>query len=228
MENQEKHLQELRGEIKSVEQRARDLQIATPEDYEGAGDILKEAKSFQKKVNDWFDPLVKNAHRAWKSLTEKRAETLQPATNVERILKDKMLEYNRKKAEEARKEQERLQAEAEAKARRERERLMKRAETLKTEEKRQQALQEAEQVQTVQVTVESEAPKQEGVVIKKTWKAKVVDQKQVIKSALEGTIPITMIVIDQSALNKFAQMTKGEINVPGVKFYQEESMTVKA
>ena len=89
----------------------------------------------------------------------------------------------------------------------------------------QMAQAEAEQAQSIAeaVQVVPEDTKADGISVRRKWKARVVKEYQV-PIAVAG---ITIRPIDQSALNKLAAISKGQLECPGVEFYQEETTAVR-
>jgi len=213
---------ELRQELSPVITKADSIQIYNADDYEFAAGFLKEVKGAQKKVADFWAPLKKKAHEAWKGLTAKEAEMLQPLQNAENTVKNKILSFQREEEKKRLEEQRRLQAEAEQKARLERERLIKEAEKLKSPELKAQRMAEADLVEAPVVTVQKETPKVAGISTRKIWKAEVLDKREFILAALSDDNLLGFISIDLSALNRVAGATKGAIKYPGIRFYEEE------
>lgn len=224
VELEAKELQAVEQEINPVLLQAGSLAVTNAEQYQGAADFLKQLKDAQKRVTDFFSPIKKKAHEAWKSITAKESEVLTPLKNAESTVKNKMLTYQRQEEEKRQAEQRRLQAEADARARKEQERLMKKAEQMKTPEKQEEYRQAAEEVQAPVVAVQSEAPKVAGISTRKTWKAEVTDKKAFVEAALKDDNLLAFLEIDMSKMNKLAAATKGQISYPGIKFFEETSM----
>ena len=112
----------------------------------------------------------------------------------------------------------RLQAIEDERARKEQERLRKRAEKLKSPERTEALLDEAEAIFAPSITmVEPEKP--EGVSARTIWKAKVVDLEKV---------PRIWMMVNQKALDSYAQGTKGAAKVDGVEFYSEKILSVRS
>jgi hypothetical protein len=66
-------------------------------------------------------------------------------------------------------------------------------------------------------------PKAQGVQTRKNWKAKIVD---------DAAVPVSFAgmclrPVDVTALNRLAVTSKGTMQVPGVVFYQEESIALR-
>lgn len=218
---------QLKTEISPVLLKANEIRVTNGEDYQFASDFLKTIKEAQGKVKSFFEPMKKKAHATWKAICNQENETLTPLVNAEKTIKNKMLDYRREEERRRLEEQRRLQAEAEARAAKERERLRKQAEKLKTPELREQRFQEAEEIEAPVVIVNPEIPKIEGQSIRKVWKARVISKKDFIKAAAESENLLGLVEINESALNKMAQALKGEIEIPGIEFYQEEILSMR-
>ncbi len=218
-------------EVTSISNQASVLTISNAAEYSSAADYLKTVKSALKKVNDEIIAPAEEVKRK-AELNRKNLVNLfrVPLQKAESILKRKLLFFDQEAKRKAREEQDRLQANADAEAERKRERLINQATRLKTPELQEQRLAEAEEVEATVITVQSEAPKVEGISTRKTWKAEVVGKLAFLKAAAESqsdSYPnpyFGFIIIDESALNKVAAATKGQISYPGIKFYEHETM----
>jgi hypothetical protein len=153
---------------------------------------------------------------------------LAPLGTAERTAKGAMINYKEKQEEIRRKEEMRLQAEADALARKKEEQLRKKAEKLKTPELREQRLEEAEEVEAPVISVAPNVERVEGISVRKKWKAKVIDKKKFIEASLEHPNLLAFIQIDEPGLNKMAQATKGQVEYPGVSFFEESIMSSRS
>jgi hypothetical protein len=113
---------EMKTEVLTVTETAKQMQVASAPQYQGAADYLKAVKAAQKKVADHFGPMKEAAHKAWKTITAQEAATLAPLTEAEGTLKRNMLAYQQAQEASRQAEQRRLQAEADAMAKAERDR----------------------------------------------------------------------------------------------------------
>lgn len=102
-------------------QLAQSTTIANVEDYGTGADLLKQIKTAQKAADEWFDPLVENAHRMHKMILERKKQQTEPLKTAESMLKMKLLAYDNEQKAKAEAERKRLQAIADAKAAKERE-----------------------------------------------------------------------------------------------------------
>jgi uncharacterized membrane protein YqiK len=118
--------------------------------------------------------------------------------------------------------EERKRQEAEAKARelaqKEAEKLEKKAEkeaqkgnTAKAEELKARAQETAAITPVIASSVESV----KGISTKKIWKFRLVD---------ENLIPRMYLIPNEKMLGEVARATKGELKIPGVEFYPEETI----
>jgi hypothetical protein len=205
----------VRQEIAPIVEQAKSLEILTAEHFEDASRFLKSVKTAQKVASEFFAPMKKKAHDAWKAIKAKENETLAPLSEAEAMLKRKMLSYNREQEAIRREEQRKLQAKADADARKERERLEKLAASRKTPEKQEEYREAAAAIVAPVVEVAPVVPKVKGQTIRKTWKAEVVDV---------ALVPREYMVVNQKALDAIARSTKGAITIPGVKFVATEQM----
>lgn len=118
---------------------------------------------------------------------------------------------------------------AEAKNAADRERLQREAEARQKEATaaaaRAQAKEEAAaSVQTNTVTVASIAPEIKGQSIRKTWKARIIDQHLAACALIEFPDWSAYIEINQGQLDKFAARTKGAIKIAGIEMYEDSTL----
>jgi len=224
-------IETIKQQVNPVLVQERSIAVTSAEGYGLAAEFLKEVKAAQKKVIGFFGPrsdkdigIKAKAHEAWKSIVALEKSFLDPLKNAETSVKQKMLGYQRQENRKAAAEQARLQAEADARAEKERERLLKEAAKLKTPELQEQRLQEAEEVEAPVITVQTEVPKVDGISSRRAWKAEVVNKLAFLEAAINDQNLFGFVIIDEKALIRVAQATKGQVNYPGIEFYEAESM----
>lgn len=212
--------------VNPVIYRSNTLTVASPEQYKEASDFLKELKTAQAQVTEFFADIKQKAHAAWKAITAKESALLDPLTQAEKLVNSKRVAFY--DAEEKRREEERqrLQAKADEEARKERERLEKRAEKLKTPELKQQAIEQAESIVAPIVEIESTV-KDKGTSVRKTWKAAIDDKAAFLKAAAADQNLAAFVTIDESKLNKIAAATQGQVSYPGIRFYQHTTLAAR-
>ena len=207
---------ELENKISNIE--ILPILVMGPESRDGVVEMIKEVKSMKSKIVEFFKDSKDHAYKAWKGIVANEKTFTDRLDAVEKNAKTSILKYDNEQEAIRRKEQLRLQAIADEEARRERERLEKHAAKLKTKEKQDALLEEAESIIAPVVQVD-EPKKTEGVSRRRTWKARVTDITK---------IPREWMVVNEKALDSFAKSTKGAMPVPGVEFYEDSTLTVKA
>lgn len=178
---------------------------------------IVDAKSIRKSIMDFFKESREAADRAHKAIVANQKTFTDRLDNVIAKGNDAVLEYD-EIAEELREiERARLQAIEEKRAERERQRLLKRSEKLKTPELKEQALEEAEEVEAHTVTVEG-PKKVKGEYYKTTWKARIINV---------DLIPREYMIPNQALLDNHAMVTKGKEEISGVEFYSDKKLIIR-
>jgi len=223
----EKEIEVVKQEVVSIEEYAKKLVVASPQDYQQAHLAIAKVKELKSKWTSYWKPLKEKAYATWKDITGREKEVSDRMDSVIREVSQKALSWKQEQDRKAEEERRRLQAEAEEKARREKERLLKEAEKLKTPEKIQERIEQAEAVQVPVISVQREEVKVEGVITKKTWVAELVNMDELIASAKPGSVASSFLQFNQVVANQFAKATKGTVQVSGVKFVEVESFAHK-
>lgn len=208
----------IKAEVAPIVEKAKMIVIVDQVSSDMAADFLKAVKSAQSRVTAFWKPIKEAAHKAWKQTTEGENQILDPLKDAEAMVKGKILTFQ-KEQEQARLEQQRLlQAKADEEARKERERLEKEAAKLKTPELKAARLEQAAAVVAPVIEIKPAVVQAKGVATVKTWKAVVVD---------ELAVPREWLIVNESALDKFAKATKGAAKIPGVRFEETETISCR-
>lgn len=112
MENK-KWLTEFRSEVSAVERKADAIEITKSEEYANAVDIVAKLKEIGSKIKEKKESLTKPLNEALRNARELFAPLEMQFSNAEGIIKGKLLDYKRKKDEEARIEEARIAARVE-------------------------------------------------------------------------------------------------------------------
>jgi hypothetical protein len=112
---------DIRAEVAPVLQRAQSIVIATPDDYIMASEWLKTVKGAIKRVDAFFDPMVRANLEATRRTNEAKASVRAPLVQAEGMTKDKQLVYEREQEAIRKKEEDRLNALEAERVRKERE-----------------------------------------------------------------------------------------------------------
>lgn len=214
--------QQMEQEGTLMVKRVTGLTITNDEEYERGGDILKDIKTRVKAVKEYWKGPKEAANAAHKELVAKEAQMLKPLTEAESIIKNAMLAYTT--------EVERKRREAEEAARKAREAEVKRLEAIAAMAEEQgdadtaEIMRDmAEEVPIGEIAAEAK-PTAKGVSVRTTWKARVTDPK-LVPAYFDG---MELRTINMAALNSLAKWRNGEAKIPGVEFYQDSTMSVRA
>lgn len=211
---------DIESEISNFVEENKPIVVNDNNDLMKATACIKGIKSMQDKVKDSFNSIIDQAHKAHKEAIGQRDKYLKPLVDIEKKFKDAILVFNRKMEEEQRERIRKANEGMAEKAEKEKQRLL--AEANKTDDAwDKEALQEkAQAIQPVTCDAPGKAIEQEGLSIRKTWKARVID---------ESIIPRAFMIVNESALNTAAKQEGWRIaGIMGVEFYQEESASVRS
>ena len=253
----------LAGKAQKALQSAQGYVIDSPTMYQLASDDLKGVKALMKQVEDQRTSITGPLNQALRAVNDLFRAPKDYLESAEAALKGALLAYDReqqRKADEARraadeaarKERERIEAEAreaERAAREEAERIAReaaaaaaagdqqKAEELKAEAERtaaagaeqaQQIATAAELVTAAPVPVATAAPKVTGLSTRQNWKARCVDKMALIRFIAEHPEHQHLVDINQSALNQLAKAQKEAMRIPGVEAYPDAVMSARA
>ena len=213
----------LRRNGQLIVERAKAITITTNEDFQNAAELGKQIKQSQSQIKDYWAGPKEAAHRAHAEICTKERDMLRALEEAERILKSTMTRYTLQ-IEEARRK-----AEAEMRKRQQEEQERFLAAAVAAEAKGDELgvvsnMAMAEVVQDMAATINPvERPTVDGVSTRKVWRAEVIDDSQV-PVAIAGAV---IRPIDIRAIEKIAEATKGTIQVPGVRLFQETVMSIR-
>lgn len=216
--------EKIEQEVSPVVRAELDIIVTDGTNYSAAAEFLKELKTAQNRVTTFFADMKKKAYDSWKQVVADENKVLNPLKRAEASIKTKMLDYDYAQKRQAEIEEKRLQKIADAKAEAERQRLIKAAEKLQTESLRDERLAEAEEIEAPVIHVQHDTPKVTGISTRTTWKARVLDKKAFVVAASIDANLLGFVSVDQTALNKLAQATKGQLDYPGIEFYSDQRM----
>lgn len=234
--NTEQAVSSLKDEATGLAQWANGLTVATQEDANTAMQRLSIIKGMRTKVVAWFAPMKTAAAAAHKAIVAREKEITDVADNAEGIVKNKVMAWQQEQRRLAEVEQRRLQAIADEAARKERARLEAEAAKLKTPEKKAERLEAAAAVVAPTVTIAAPVATASGTSVRKTYRAVLVSKDALIVAAAGGSgngngngpTAATMLIFDQKAADAFARATHCAVQVPGVRFEEVESLSVRS
>lgn len=168
------------------------------------------------KEHEVLSKITDGLHKLHKRWTCLRGLFVDPLTRDHKAIKGRIIawqEAERRKAEEA---QRKLQAEADAKAERERQALNKKAEAVKTQEKKEMYREQAAAV--IAPTIAVEAPKT-GIRVSRRWAVKSVHEGKFYAAISENPAMWGYCEINEGRLTR-AKAANPRLEIPGVVFEQ--------
>lgn len=207
---------ELKQESLTIVERAKIVKIVDQPSYDAACSLLLDGiKPFRKRWEEYWSSPKKLAYSAYKSILDKFTEGDAPLELAEKQVKAALAVWT---TEQERKRQE-LQRQAEAEARRVEEEARANAAAVAEDsgasEEEVQAIVDTPVMVTAQ-PVEPTFQKASGVSVKEVWSARVIDIKKLCAAIAKGTVPVSYIEPNMTALNQRARADRATLNVPGV------------
>lgn len=217
---EENQLVEIKNESSSIIEAANSMNITNQEDLEYAAGFLKDIKSTQKKIKEYWEEPIKRAYESHKALKAKANEMLEPLQNSEKIIKEKISDYTITMERLKREEEERIRAEQEQQALEQ----LQEAERLKAEGNEveaQIAEENAVAMSQIDIKVDSKVEKVAGLSFRKDYEI-IVENATKVPAYINGT---EIRKIDLAQIKRFVKMTNNGVQIPGIKV-NETQITV--
>ena len=210
-------------EVSLIEQRAEAVVVASVADFEDAGLFLKQIKQAQKQVKDYWEPLRVSAKKSYDEVLAHRKEMIEPLEKAEKIVKAKVNEYSAEQERKRREQEEAMRRLAQAEIDRH---LNEAAEAEANGDAVGAAMAEAEMMEGVSIAggVQHQTPKVKGISQSKTW--------EICESECDWSkVPVSLIGIelrpvDKAAVLRLIKMSKGQVEIPGIKFRETYTTSV--
>ena len=203
--------QSLETTVKATVAEVQQMQIASQDDYDKAGLVVRNVKGLQKQVRDAFDGIIEKAHAAHKEAIASRDKFLKPLEAAEAGIKKAMGAYFT--------EQENLRRKLEAEQRAAEEKARKEA------EERNAAVADifddapaAEPMKLETVTVEIPKTKTEGVSMIECWTFRITDEK---------LIPREFLMVAEEKIRAHVDDFKADTKIAGVEVTREYRASVR-
>jgi len=212
----------LKASVEKIGEQAKSIAIKGADDYTAAVQLTKATKIASNQITKFFKPAKDEANAVVKEIREEEKKLLSPLQSAESDIKTKILDYQRAEQERQRAEQEII---AERK-RKEAEKLMEMAIEAESDGNAIESaiLQEqAVEVELTPVVTQSFVPTTGGASVKRIWTAEVEDES-IIPIEINGMM---IRPVDTKLLNSLASSTKGTMKIPGVRFYQKETLAIR-
>lgn len=214
----------LGGEVSAIQTKVGAIVITDAASYEAAADAVKDVKTLSKAVKAFWEPLRKATKAAYDTVIAKRKAMMEPLDSAEAAIKGKMSAYTLEVERKRLAEQEAMRRLAAAEAER------KLAQAVATEglgdlDGAEIALSEAEVMAGVAVngTIASRKPVANGIAQTKTWKITGVDPSKVPVN-FNG---VEIRPVDTKAVMRLIKATKGTLQIPGITFEEDVTISVR-
>ena len=230
MEN-EKAIQEIEDKSLTLLETAHGIIVTNQASYENAAVFLKGIKDARSKFVEFFAPMKKATHTAWKEVVAKENDAVNPLKEADKIVRDSMGVYLTEQDRIKREAQKVAEAKARKEAEAERKRLLKRAENVKTEPKRQELIEKAEDVFEEPVFAEHAVEKttklESGSVTRKTdIEVTVVDPVAFLAAVVRGDIPATCVEIKPNKVKAWVKAA-GVTKVDGCRITEKPGIMIR-
>jgi len=197
---------------------AEQLTITDATSYQRAADTLVTIATVQKRITEWFAPMVEAANKAHKALTGKRKESLDPLDRASSVLRRAMGDWKT--------EQDRLQRQAEAAAQEalrkaEQERALVEAAALESAGQGALAVAVVEQALSAPppvVVLPAATPTVEGISYRAVRKFRVLNV---------GLVRRTFLVVDEARVQKHLDALGDAFKEPGIETWVEQVPVVR-
>lgn len=202
----------LQPEVSKLAEFARVIVIGTAEQYNVAADYLKSIKGMLNQIENARTRITKPINESLREVNKQAKEASAPLETAEQQIKRAMIGYTT--------EQDRLRREEQRKAdenaRKEQERLNAQAAKAAAAGKVEKAEQLQERAATVVAPViQREAPKVSGVSMRTAWLFEVTDP---------AAVPREYLMVDEVKVRKVVGALQGATNIPGIRVYSEKRM----
>jgi len=206
---------ELKDKALALVTTAQTLVISDDKAYEAGVRLGRVVSSKIKEVQFEFEPSRTAAHKAWKAVCDLEAKLADPLKKVKELMANATGAYSQRKQEEARKEQERLLAEARQKQKEAEEAQLKHAAELEAKgdfEEAETIMSEVIKPKQINVQTKIAPPQAKGAIGRTYWHFRVVNL---------ALVPKAFWKIDEDMIQKFVNMHKERAICAGVEFYSE-------
>ena len=217
--------EQLKQTALTLPEQAKAIIIRDQATYELAADKLLTVAAVRREIVDYHKPLKQKAHEAHAAICAAENGMLAPVAEAEAILKRSIGAYQMEQRR-IQEEQERIAREAaELAAAHALEASIEAAELEGATAEEVKAIIE-QPVAAPVVYVAPTVQQVSGVSTAKTYRAELVNLRELCKAVAAGAVPEAYVTANMTALNGMARSTRGSIKIPGVRIV--EDTTVRA
>jgi hypothetical protein len=226
METKELEIKEIETVALSWPEKAAELIVSDQASYDTAAETLKDIARLEKQISEHYKPMKEKAQAAHKEIIAAEKKFLDPLikakTTIKERITDWVVEQNRIKEE----NRKRLLAEA---FKREEEERLARAVEAEKQGKPEEVVNNIIDIPKPITPVRAEPTfeRSAGVSIRETWRAEVVDLRQLCEAIVAGKASVDAVAPNMPYLNGLARADKDRLSIPGVVAIKESSTSVR-
>jgi hypothetical protein len=221
------------------------IKVSSPDEYKRAGQLLLTAKSYMKDLEETFEPEKTRRFNSHRELCAELNRGMAPAEAIGKALSAAITDFQREAERKRQAEQKRLQDLARQQAEEEqRKRQEENALNAALEAEASGNTELAEQIISAPidstpawvppVILQSSVPKIDGLSSRTAWKARIkgdpgtadydANFMLLVKAVAEGKAPMSLLKLNETALNQLGKAMKTQLNVPGCESYQDTGL----
>jgi len=206
------------GRSIAMEQTAGEITVTDDDEEQAAIAYLSKVKAFGREVKDAENLHISPFQKYVNRIKDMFAPISGSALKAEATIKPKILAYGQEK--------ERIAAAERARVERDRQETLRIAREKAAAEHREPTKEELT-LPLMPAPVKVQKTVKAGTAtatIRKSWKAKIVDPKAVLKGISEGRIPIEVVEFNMKWFNDQARTVKKAQTADGIEFFEEQSL----
>jgi hypothetical protein len=206
---------------------ARDLVIADRQTYDLAAVRLRGVVSLRIEIVDHHADMKRQSYAAWQAVIAGEKKLLTPVEEAERIYKARIGAYEMEQRRIEAEAREKAEAEARALAAQQREREIEEAEAAGADAEEITALCAEPLPVVVHEPPPSTFTRAAGISTANAWKGECTSLTQLVRAIADGKANIGLVMANDSALNALARSTRGTLQVPGVRFFNQPAVRAR-
>lgn len=215
-ELQKPEIRAVTASVDELEEYVRDYTVTTVDEYEAGAEDLKRVKAAQQKLEDARTSITSPMNAALKAVNNFFRKPTERLAIIETTVKRELAKFATAQEERQREEQ----RQADEAARKERQRLEAQAQRAAGSGKVEKAAALEHRAATVVAPVVNRAPpKVTGVRMTEVWKFEVTDP---------NLVPREYLSVDESKIRKVVSALKAGANIPGVRVYPDKQVAAGA
>jgi len=222
METLSKDLELARKNVLSMAKSLESLQVVDSQTLSVANTWAVDLRTVEKKIDEYWDPLIekakeakKKAEESRKGLSDEKERMKEGIQKARKMVEGKIAEYIRVEEEKRKVEAEKARKEAQKQEDDMRLDLAVEAESSGNEQLADSILEGSAHVPTTAVAPPSVKEELHGINTFEHWYAEIINEHQVVQAWLDGKTPITVVTVNLGELSKFAKLQKERFDVPG-------------